>query len=96
MSLQKNFEQIKAFDDGVTKYLIESKENTLTESSIQKILHFIHLSNYLQLMYTYGIGLLRELLTYFESIENYQQCILIRDTVVRHNKATGEQLKLIM
>ena len=95
MSLQNKFEDLKIFDEGVRDCITESNRNSLTQSSIQKILHYIHTGNYLQIFYSYGKEILTELLDYFLSIENYIQCSLIRDTVKDHNKATGENIKLI-
>ena len=37
---------------------------------------------------------LRLLLKFYLEIEDYAKCILIRDTVLNHNKATGSALKI--
>lgn len=94
MSIQKNFEELKTFDDGVVEFLTEHPGNNLTESSINKIIHLIHVNNYLQVLYSYGDVVLSQLLYYFIKIENYPQCIRIRDAVNNHNKATGERISL--
>jgi hypothetical protein len=94
MSLQENFEEVKAFDEGIIEFLSSHEGNNLTESSINKILHFIHVNNYLQVLYSYGDEVLTQLLSYFLDVENYAQCARIRDSVNNHNKATGEQIKL--
>jgi len=63
-------------------------------SHIDKILYYVDNDNYLQILYTYQIETIRELLSYFLEVEDYNTCAIIRDVVLYHNKAVGTTYKL--
>ena len=94
MTLQKDFENSKVFDENIRIVLLDDIDIQLTESSVNRILHFIHKSNYLQILYMYHEPVICKLLNHFTEVEDYDQCILIRDTVKNHNKATGDNIIL--
>jgi hypothetical protein len=81
------------FNASIKKFL---KENFryLIEEQLDSIISFINRKNYLQILYTWGPELINGLLNHFVEVEDYNQCIMIRDTIAKHNKATGEQIKL--
>lgn len=93
MSLQQNYETQMAFNAEVKEF-IDQEFKYLGEDQVDNIISYINKKNYLQILYTWGPELIQSLLKHFKSVENYTQCILIRDTINNHNKATGEQLKL--
>lgn len=93
MTLQQNYENQMKFNESVHNFL-KINFNHLPEDQIERIISFINRKNYLQLLYTWGPELLQGLLDHFVTEDDYAQCILIRDTVKNHNKATGEQIKL--
>lgn len=93
MSLQQNYERQMAFNASIKEYL-KTNFKYLIEEQLDSITSYINRKNYLQILYTWGPELINGLLSHFTSEEEYDQCILIRDTVNRHNKATGEQIKL--
>lgn len=82
-----------SFDEEIKAYLIPLG---LGEQSISSIINLVRKGNYLQLIYSYDSLVVNELLQYFLSKENYEQCEAIRLTVYNHNKATGSQIKLIV
>lgn len=59
------------------------------KGSVEKIIHYVDKDNYLQILYTYGFEVIKELLLYFLDIEDYETCVIIRDTIEKNNKATG-------
>lgn len=69
-------------------------DSTKGQGSIGKIVHYIELDNYLQILYTYGIETIQALLGLFLEYEDYETCAIIRDTVYKHNKVTGKNYKL--
>tara|TARA_R100000656_G_scaffold122664_1_gene98447 strand:+ start:351 stop:632 length:282 start_codon:yes stop_codon:yes gene_type:complete len=69
-------------------------DKTKGQGSIGKIVHYVEADNYLQILYTYGIETIKALLGLFLEYEDYETCALIRDTVEKHNKATGKNYKL--
>jgi len=91
-SLQEDFEKLKAFDDNIRNAL---NDKMLSEEEMNKIIHLVHINNYLQIIYSFEIEVLKALLEHFLEVENYDQCAFIRDSVKSHNKATGAQIKLI-
>jgi hypothetical protein len=93
MNLQQEYEAQMEFNSSVKDFL-KIHFNHLIDDQAERIISFINRKNYLQLLYTWGPELLQGLLDHFLREENYDQCILIRDTVNNHNKATGEQIKL--
>jgi|TARA_R110002073_G_scaffold308716_1_gene478809 hypothetical protein len=85
LKLRKNQEPLFA-------YLCE--ELPFSINVVDRILLLISRDNYLQILYSYDIETLRLLLKFYLEIEDYAKCILIRDTVLNHNKATGSALKI--
>jgi hypothetical protein len=69
---------------------------TYRDSCIDSILFHVCNVNYLQILYTYKMEAIRALLSYYLEIEDYENCVLIRDTVLNHNKATGSSFKLVI
>lgn len=91
-NLQEDFESLQAFDNDIRNALNDSM---LSEEEMNKIIHLVHINNYLQIIYSFEIEVLKILLEHFLEVENYVQCASIRDSVKFHNKATGAQIKLI-
>lgn len=79
---------------GITEVLVLSEKISLTKSSIDKVIYNIRKNNYLQILYDYKEIVLKELLTYFEEIEDYEECIKIRDVVINHKQATGDRIEV--
>jgi hypothetical protein len=63
-------------------------------SIVDRILLFISRDNYLQILYSYNIDTINLLLKFYVEREDYAKCIIIRDTVLNHNIATGSNLKI--
>ena len=85
LRLRKNQEPLFA-------YLCERVPFNITV--VDRIMLHISRDNYLQILYSYDIYTLRLLLKFYLEKEDYAKCILIRYTVLNHNKSTGSALKL--
>lgn len=64
------------------------------EGTISRIIHFVDMDNYLQIMYDYEIQTLQALQEFFLDREDYETCAIIRDTVLNFNKALGTKHKI--
>ncbi|SDM36074.1 hypothetical protein SAMN04488514_10810 [Kriegella aquimaris] len=85
LRLRKNQEPLFA-------YLYERIPFNITV--VDRILLHICRDNYLQILYSYDIDTQRLLLKFYLEKEDYAKCILIRDTLLNHNKSTGSSLKI--
>lgn len=91
----KNLEEklkLRKNQEPLFSYLCESVPFNI--NVVDRILLYISRDNYLQILYSYDIDTLRLLLNFYLEKEDYAKCILIRDTVLNHNKATGSALKI--
>lgn len=73
--------------------LIES-ELGYPKGIIERIIHYIEIENFLQILYSYGIEVLQFLLQVFLEDEDYETCHKITETVRLQNKATGSNYRL--
>ena len=82
----------KQFHKSIFEYLYPRLDRP--KGHLDKIIFYVDNENYLQILYSYQIETIQELLFYFLSIEDYDTCAIIRDVVLNHNKATGTNYKL--
>lgn len=76
-------------------FLRECNRNDHPNSTeISYIIQKLDLHNVSQIIFDYGEDNLRCILKYFEDIEYYEFCAIIRDKVAVHNKALRTDIKL--
>lgn len=93
MTLQEKFEEYRNNNEKLLEY-IRSCELDISSDETSTILRLVNLENYLQIVYNYGESLIRCLMNYNISRENYKACAKIQETVKKHNQATGANIKL--
>lgn len=93
MMSTKTFENKLELQDKLSLYLSVnySKSNS---SRVEHIIGLVNRSNYLQLLYSYGVELLNVLDSFFLSYEIYEENALINKTISDYNKSTGFNIKL--
>lgn len=83
---QELVSHFKSYKDTVLKNLPPSDYYEIIEGYIEK-------NNFLQILYGMGITYLLIILEFFEDKEDYVTCSIIRETIVNHNKISGDNLK---
>lgn len=64
------------------------------QNEIAYIIQKLDMHNISQIIFDYGEANLSCILSYFESLEYYEYCAIIRDKVELHNKALSTKVKL--
>jgi len=82
----------KSSEAEIINLIVVERELPLNVAS--SVLKYTKKGNFLQILYAYPFYILQELLKIFENNNDFATCIIIRDTVKNHNKATGSNLKL--
>ena len=82
----------KAQEEELFHILTINSDYTLLAA--RNIISYIKKGNYLQIIYSYKVAAIEDLIKYFESEELYELCSQVRDAVYNHNKSTGKNLKL--
>ncbi len=59
----------------------------------EKMVELIEKGNYLQILYGMGSNYVLILLDFFEEMEDYERCAIIRDTIDNHNKISGDNIQ---
>lgn len=62
------------------------------DATVNSVLLHLKTDKYTTLLYTYGSQFLLELLNYYEDLEMYEKCALIKETIESHNKLANDVL----
>ena len=81
-----------SLSSGLYEELITVRKYSVPSSNI--IVALFIKRNFLHILYTYKLKTLKYILEYLEEQEAFEECALVRDTINKYNKATGENLKL--
>lgn len=63
----------------------------LTEGQFSRIEKLLERNNVTQIIFTYGIDLVLCLINFFEYIEDYKTCLIIKNKIIIHNKNTNKE-----
>jgi len=66
----------------------------LTNNDVLDISFYCERSDFTSILKVYGLNVLRVLLKYQESLDNYEICSLIVNSVEKHNKNFGTNFKI--
>lgn len=78
----------------VNKLTLIESELEYPKGIVNRVIQYIEIENFLQILYSYGIEVLQFLLQIFREEEDYETCYKISETVRLHNRATGTNYKL--
>ena len=82
--------------DIIIKFVIDNNPDTIkfqvTPNDKIRIAECIGKKEFDTMMYLYGHGFLLEVLSYFEGIEEYEQCMAIKESIRNHNKRNKDNL----
>jgi hypothetical protein len=71
---------------------LESHLPKLSNQDISKIIYFTEKDNIFQILYTFGEEVTLRLLQCYILEELYEECQLILDQILEHNKLTGDNI----